>query len=748
MSTPRSARATQMIYTNVEADMSPHRQRGAQVWLCSPELTPEQRQSVARRVSDFRAPRGMPALRPGLRPGPTPVAEPAAPTEVRRHVYARTEDGLYVVAQSVPLAEKDKFDRGGRFHAHVLVFTEHEFAGLGYDPFAVIDGWGRFQRTPSEAGDWRAGTLDPVEIAAMVEPHGALALPPDRLVELAALLVGDGGKTVVVPAPPHRVLALLRGVFSALPFELRRRAFFDTLSPGDSLAKVWYPLAGGNSPDHVRLWQYRKYVLLDPEFWSWKPPVSSAAPELPLALLAAPGWAELTAEHKEVLYRTGQGLIAGDLDALRQLRLPAPARVVWDACPSTPRAVDAAVARRVAADLDPVLANVPGLRDAYRMYASKAAAGDLAALARPIPSEQARESLRLALIRDRHDPSPELRCAIEGWLTRCEDPEVALVLARWRGSDADRAFVEQAAAEADGWFRVWAAETLPVDLRNGATLRETLQKRIGPTCDPAPDTVRDARLALALATGVPEADLPHIHFWLALHQGPMEVARFVAANPAFVTQLGANTLYDLGVEWLPSWESRFPEDFFVGLQVTAADPSVVGILGAVAAAYGNHRASRFAYSLLPAASPKYPRKSFDDTPPPCTKATRDRFEAVLNAGPGVKAAAVDALRRHLPTATDDDFAVGVNEFLLSKVSGRWDPIQLISGVCLAGVSLQWTMRDRLSAYIDVFEAVAGSVAVRCDSGEGRREDDPVGVRRFAWLLARLSDVAATGRLRV
>ena len=46
--TPAPVRAYQLIYTNVEADLSPARQRGFQVWLCSPELTPEQRRATAK----------------------------------------------------------------------------------------------------------------------------------------------------------------------------------------------------------------------------------------------------------------------------------------------------------------------------------------------------------------------------------------------------------------------------------------------------------------------------------------------------------------------------------------------------------------------------------------------------------------------------------------------------------------------------------------------------------------------------
>lgn len=108
---PAAMTGLQLIYANVEADLSPARQRGFQIWLCSPELAPDQRRAIAKRLDDFRLP---------------PGADPRDPTIARYCFFRLAHSGPYVIARAVPSAERDKFGRGGKFHAHALVVYQFE----------------------------------------------------------------------------------------------------------------------------------------------------------------------------------------------------------------------------------------------------------------------------------------------------------------------------------------------------------------------------------------------------------------------------------------------------------------------------------------------------------------------------------------------------------------------------------------------------------------------------------------------
>src|SRR5712691_4750792 len=123
---PVALRSAQLIYTNVEADESPTGRRGFQVWLAAPSLPEPLRRDIAKRLGDFKVPAG------------------SSPGEAaRRHVYFSCADAgqrYFVLAQTVPLAEKDMFGRGGRFYAHAFVLAEEEFACVGCNPFALLDG--------------------------------------------------------------------------------------------------------------------------------------------------------------------------------------------------------------------------------------------------------------------------------------------------------------------------------------------------------------------------------------------------------------------------------------------------------------------------------------------------------------------------------------------------------------------------------------------------------------------------------
>ncbi|MBX9581926.1 MAG: hypothetical protein K2X87_16600, partial [Gemmataceae bacterium] len=275
--TPAAVTAEQLIYTNVEADRSPTRQRGFQVWLASADLAPETKRAAARLLGDFRLPPGVPADDPA----------------VVRHVFTRLPDGPFLIARTVPLTDRDKFGRGGKFHAHAVLLTDEAFRQLGCDPFRVIDGGFTFHGHPDDAGDlWKTGDLGLAEIAPG-EPSGdEVELPPKLVAELLAHVERGDDKPVVVAEKPARVRAVLRGLFRAFPPSARAKLFFDTLSSG-AASEARPAVVGAYSADPLRLWPSRKFHRLDPAAGTVAPPLAPVV-GLPAELPAAGGWADLS----------------------------------------------------------------------------------------------------------------------------------------------------------------------------------------------------------------------------------------------------------------------------------------------------------------------------------------------------------------------------------------------------------------------------------------------------------------------
>src|SRR5260370_22046680 len=228
--------SAQLIYTNVEADESPTGRRGFQVWLASPSLPEPLRRDIAKRLGDFKAPAG-------LNPGET----------IRRHVYfscAEAGERFFVLAQTVPLAEKDMFGRGGRFYAHAFVLAEEEFAGVGCNPFALLDGGPGFATSLAEgkaaAPQWRQGVAPDVELE--LSPISAnAAAPPLLLREFVSYLEKSEYLPVAIPQPTGGGLAFLRALFHWLPPSLRRGESFSMLSPGPTLWPLPYRFAAALS---------------------------------------------------------------------------------------------------------------------------------------------------------------------------------------------------------------------------------------------------------------------------------------------------------------------------------------------------------------------------------------------------------------------------------------------------------------------------------------------------------------------
>src|SRR5690606_20381150 len=111
-------------------------------------------------------------------------------------------------------------------------------------------------------------------------------------------------------------------------------------------------------------------------------------------------------------------------------------------------------------------------------------------------------------------PSATVLQGLSDWLTHHPDPELEPVLWRWRGMDVDLDWMENELAlqPVDGEFATWIASTLPKELRTSSNLYGHLVSRIGLDQSPTTNTLTEARLALAMATDLPDDHRNDIRF--------------------------------------------------------------------------------------------------------------------------------------------------------------------------------------------------------------------------------------------
>lgn len=113
-----TVRASQLIYTNVEAAVSPRGRAGFQILFSTRQELDERDEAEAASRLFYRP-------RPG---GPEPV----------KHVFYPTKSGCVALAQIVSLPEPDAVGRRGRFLAHALFLEAEQFARFDNNPFALI----------------------------------------------------------------------------------------------------------------------------------------------------------------------------------------------------------------------------------------------------------------------------------------------------------------------------------------------------------------------------------------------------------------------------------------------------------------------------------------------------------------------------------------------------------------------------------------------------------------------------------
>ncbi len=740
MPTGRPEPAAQLLFTNVEADRSPTRKRGFQVWLCSPTLTPDQQRAVAKRVDDFRLPVGA-----------------AGDGKVERHAFFRLNDGeLFVVARTVPLNDRDKFGRGGKFHAHAVAFDAAGWAALGDDPFAVIDGGFPFQDNPDQGTQhtgWEKGEPPPVGEWTYREPEDAAAVPPGLLADLMAHVERGFERPVVVAANPAAIRPVLRACFRAFPATVRRKLEYDTLSTGAFPPGVRYAVAGGYGVDHLRTWASRRYHLLDAEKWACSPKLDPA--DGPAGrLLVAPGWAALAPADRDALYNVAAALTGPTPDALPPGGLSPETAAVFDADPGARTAVTAAAGARLRADLPPLLAALPGVADAVAAGLGPSPAAALPLLARPLSRDRLADALLAALATPgTRGPAAGVIDALDGWLAAGEgDRKLDLLVRRWRGDDDD---VDELAGLLDaddgefckGWLREWLPTTLDAAGPDGWAAKLAVDTT------PGDGVVRDARLALAWAAAdgadVAAGDWSRVRLLAAFHRGADAFAAALGPPPrppAVGEWLVEAAAARLRGRFAPGWGSDRPGELLAGLFLLPDGPADEALIDAVARLRGG-AARNLLHALWRFPAPP-PRTGGDAEPDP-PAATAALYKDLVGGKARNPAAASKAFRVHLAAADDNAYRWAGNQ-LLRRVYGEQVVRLAADGVFFLGLKLVWVQMDKFRDYLRVFEAVAGAAApeVSFDPPPEPAALPAREARRFSWLLARLEDPNGTERLKV
>ncbi|OWK36459.1 hypothetical protein [Fimbriiglobus ruber] len=523
MSQP-TIRAAQLVFTNVEAGDSKAGQRGFQVWQASKELADVKR-DITRRVDDYRLPAGV------------------APAD--QHVYARdcyfplADKKLFAVARTVPLPEKDKFGRGGRFFAHVLVVEAEDFKNLHFDPFQLLDA-AAFLGHPDELkkkyeAEWKTGEIPGVDITIRPDPRDQAGLPG----QARELLVGhcdrepDKLKTVVVVGKPADVAAELRKIFRALPPQLRRTAAFDTLSVGSSLTQVPCTFAGCPTADALKMWAFRRFVRFDTATQTLTPAADPAPRSLLAALTATEVWDVASSSERSAAWDAAGAIhrAATSPDALKTGASAAAAAgpvalSLLQACTEFP-----ATLKNLSTSWEKLhpaaVIGFPGVGPALQKYLKVGLSEQLRRLGSEPPREIVAEQIFNGLLSaSLADPDRDVLTQIRSWH---DEKPVNRRLGLLLLSLLDRVNIELTTVVNNindpdsAWLKQYLSETLKCDGRAVPAMSDKLAAR----GEIRPEDLAEAEL-LCDVSDDPAADL--LRFQIAFHRGRSAVERHFAAH--------------------------------------------------------------------------------------------------------------------------------------------------------------------------------------------------------------------------
>lgn len=729
-------RASQLVYTNVEEDRSPHRRRGFQLWLWSDDLSarPKVREEVEQRVNTF------------VRPDPK--------SAFVRHLFAPLAvEPLVMLAHAVPLDGLDKFGRGGRFHTHVLLIPKDEFAAAGADPFTFFDSGFAFQRDPADPSlddALRAKSLPTVELHPKDPP--APADVPDAHRDLvrglvASLLDPSAADTAALPLPVADVEAVARAVVRLLPPAARLRASFDTLWPGKG--KHAPRVAGAGTPALLQVWMFRRFVRYDPVQRVFRPPPKATEWAGKLA-----GWwasvPEPSAADRECSQAVTAWLFADG---------PLPAVVTAPAAEWAEREFPQAVAQRWKVVKEQVVASampaeavvLPGVREAGAGYLGAWGVDGVRRAGEGIPAVECVRWVAGVVMGGRRLDEVTAG-AIARWRENdlhVDGVKLRTAVCRWIPKNLDYLCGElRAESPALDWLREYCRRTLPAEYRRpDAAVQATHRHMLAHAEVPAEAEVAEAlgghdgwpvepldRLRLLLRAGgrlgeQPDQFLqgrPHLFHWAAEH--------LLAAGTAgvrFVT-------LELPPHADNYWGHLFPEAkhplALLGVRVPPAAGGLIALF-----------ARTLRLGFLARLDRRFDRRGYPEADEPAGVEKQPAWKKCESARRENKSAKLLAAVRE---AGDDVFRKLANDGLLPYAGGRWvcDRVWDDGGL-FAGVAVELTNPTDNGRARPLLFALAGSVVPASAAGsEALPDADTDTLHRFAWLLVRLLDPAGTTRL--
>lgn len=212
-------KAWQYIYSHVEKEQSPQRQRGFQTLFYSHEgLNMADLQILERRV----------------------FLDVMSGVPYKRQCYSLS-GGRVVVAQAVPLPEPDRMGRGGRYLFHNLIIEARDWERIGCHPFSIFAQQLFFTRLEAvlEQGDFVSGNIKPLSVdvkeineAARIESL-ATNWSSDALIGLGWLALHAADlqqkqKRLALVGSQEVILNTLELAFLLASLEARKHCSFDT----------------------------------------------------------------------------------------------------------------------------------------------------------------------------------------------------------------------------------------------------------------------------------------------------------------------------------------------------------------------------------------------------------------------------------------------------------------------------------------------------------------------------------------
>lgn len=733
--------AAQLVYTNVEQERSPHRRRGFQLWLWSADLNdrPKVREEVEQRVNTF--------------------VRPDATSQFVRFIYAPLAcEPLVMCARAVPLDEKDKFGRGGRFHTHALLIDRDEFLRAGADPFAVFDSGFAFQSDPDDPAldeAVRAKSLPAVELTLARRNTTA---GDDRYRELVATLVAAAldpavADTVAIPVPAADVELVVRQVTALLPPDARLRLSFDTLwtGKGRHVPRV----AGAGTPALLQVWMFRRFVRFDPVRKGIHPP-----PRLSERAVKLAGWWVDHPELEDVDRRAGAAAVDW---ALTGPAHPLPdgltaAAAEWVARQFSQAVADrwrAAKAELVADAVPPALADLPGVRERALAYLGEWGVDGVGRAVTGIPALDCVHWVSAAVFTRDHLDEPTAR-AVYSWRYQdrhTDSIKLRLAVCRWVPELLEYLCGElRSDAPTRDWLREYCRRTLPAEYRHPDAAVEATHRHLLAHASPPPEA--EIAEALAARDGWPVEAVDRLRLLLrACGRLGGNPEQFLHGRPALF-HWAADRLLPTTTAGMPfvtlelaeSTREHYWGQFF---RYDAKHP--LALLGVRLAPPAGGLLRLFAGSLglgfLARMDARFDSRTFPIEDEPVGVEKRNDWKAIEAARKQNKAGKLVAAVRQ---AGVEEFRKLANDHLLPHVTGWWVCGQLWDdGGLFAGVAVELSNPNDGGVAKPALFALAGSVVPVAAAGSEELPDfDTRRLNRFGWLLARLLDPAHTTRFGI